>query len=133
MQGISLACTTTSEYMFTSTQQVSARLWRHLHPIHIDAAPISLLDLDSSSSSGASVQPGGPTTNLLSTFSRNALLLALAQHTMLKLVDQGVPEIRVRVHEIGAASEVGWGGWGGEGRGGRGFFQGMGGGGQAPP
>lgn len=96
VQSVSVAATSCPEYLLTGPQQVSARVWRHLHHIHVNAAA-------SADFSAAEVSPQGA---LLATFNRSYLFQAVAQHTLLHLASRGVPEMMSIAHDIGNACKV---------------------------
>jgi hypothetical protein len=83
-----VAATSRVSYLVSGTQQVSARAWRHLHPLHLNAAAAADLagTLQASSAGGAPI---------LATFSRPALLNAVSHYTLLQLATGAarIPEL----------------------------------------
>ena len=95
VRGTSFAFTSTPHALLNGTDQVSGRLWRHMLQLHIDAAARSG-DAGFATvpvAGPAAVPPAlGPGGGLVSIFSRPAVSLALAQHTLAHLVTCGVTE-----------------------------------------
>ncbi|GIL92614.1 hypothetical protein Vretifemale_20125, partial [Volvox reticuliferus] len=89
LRGTCIAATSTSHGLMCATEQVGSRLRRHLTQIHVDAAARCTTDFASHGSDKP--QPSSLTT----IFSRPAVMLALAQHTVAHLAHCGVPEALV--------------------------------------
>ncbi|GLC57348.1 hypothetical protein PLESTB_001214800, partial [Pleodorina starrii] len=96
LRGTSFAATCTPHGLLCGAEQLGGRLRRHLTQIHVDAAarcgPSDHFMTHGSVPASASASPHPPATSLTTVFSRPAVMLALAQHTVAHLAHCGVAE-----------------------------------------
>ncbi|GLI61743.1 hypothetical protein VaNZ11_004157, partial [Volvox africanus] len=89
LRGTCIAATSTPHGLTCGAEQMGSRLRRHLTQLHVDSAARCTADFASHGSDKP--QPSSLTT----VFSRPAVMLALAQHTVAHLAHCGVPEALV--------------------------------------